>query len=170
LEFRQPRAWPILVEIICVLVADQASKAAIRSSMLIGQSREVIKRVFHLTYVMNSGGAFGLFPRSTWLFTAAALVLLFGAYAMLRASSKNEVLHSIFSKRLGILGLGILLGGALGNLIDRIRLGAVVDFLDFRVWPVFNLADIGIVLGLIALGYCSMVSLEAVEEGAEGEP
>jgi signal peptidase II len=102
----------------------------------------VIPGVLHLTYTTNRGGAFGLFGNAPYLFLAATLVV---CAAIVVASFG-------VSNRMLALGLGMVLGGALGNLTDRIVRGPglngrVVDFIDFRVWPVFNLADAAIVIG-----------------------
>ena len=102
----------------------------------------LIPNVLHLTFTTNAGGAFGLFGGQPWLFfTATALVAL-------------AIVASSFRLREGVssVGLGLVLGGALGNLTDRVlrgpsASGRVVDFIDFRVWPVFNLADSAIVIG-----------------------
>jgi signal peptidase II len=103
---------------------------------------DLIPRVVRLNYTLNSGGAFGLFPRQPWVFFGATVVI---CAAILAASFR-------LSSRLTAVGTGMILGGALGNLTDRILHGAgvsgkVVDFIDFRIWPVFNLADASIVIG-----------------------
>jgi len=100
----------------------------------------------HLTYVRNFGAAFGLFREQRLLFLLALIVMLV-AFVWLR----EELL------RLGnvaILASSLLIGGALGNALDRLRLGYVIDFLDFRIWPVFNIADSAIVVGAVLLGFC----------------
>jgi signal peptidase II len=107
---------------------------------------EIIRGVVRLRYVTNSGGAFGLFGGQPWLFFAATLVV---CGAIVAASIK-------LSSGASSLGLGLILGGALGNLTDRIIRGpgvsgTVVDFVDFHVWPVFNLADSAIVVGALVI-------------------
>ena len=107
---------------------------------------EVIPGVFHLRYITNPGGAFGLFGGLTWLFVLASLVVV----GVILVSSRR--LPSATSA----VALGLVLGGALGNVTDRLIRGPrfsgeVVDFLDFRIWPVFNLADSAIVVGAILL-------------------
>lgn len=104
-----------------------------------GESIPVVPGIFHITYVRNAGAAFGLFQHQTGLFVAVtavviALIVLYG-----RQAARGQPLLA--------LALGLQLGGAVGNLVDRLRGGTVVDFLDFRVWPVFNLADSAIVIG-----------------------
>ena len=98
--------------------------------------------IFHLTLVENTGVAFGLFRGQGLAVTLATLAVLggLGASALRSRPQPGRWMH---------LGLGLILGGAAGNLIDRARLGAVVDFLDFRVWPVFNVADSCITAGAV---------------------
>ncbi|HMC36527.1 MAG TPA: signal peptidase II [Actinomycetota bacterium] len=103
---------------------------------------DLIPRVLRLNYTLNSGGAFGLFPRQPWVFFGATVVV---CLAILAGSFR-------LVSGLTAVGTGMILGGALGNLTDRILhgpgvSGRVVDFIDFRVWPVFNLADASIVVG-----------------------
>ena len=99
-----------------------------------------------LTYTTNSGGAFGLFGGQPWLFFGATVLV---CAAIVLASTR-------LSRPAAAVGLGLILGGALGNLTDRILhgpgvSGRVVDFVDFRIWPVFNLADSAIVIGAIVV-------------------
>ncbi len=123
-----------------VFALDQVSKLVIDTLMHTGQSIPVIDGIFHLTYVRNPGAAFGILPYRTGFFVLATLVvtvLILIYYRQL--PDGHQYLRA---------ALALQLGGALGNLTDRVRLGAVIDFLDFRVWPVFNLADIAIVTGV----------------------
>lgn len=129
---------------------DQASKAVVARALAPGASRGVIPGLFNLTHVRNRGGAFGLLANvdGPWVeffligFAAAALALVVGL--LWRRPD-----------RLVGAALGLILGGALGNLFDRLRAGGVVDFLDFHLrgyhWPAFNLADSAIVLGAATL-------------------
>jgi signal peptidase II len=103
---------------------------------------ELIPHVLRVNYTTNSGGAFGLFGGQSWLFFVATLAVCL----VIVVASRG--LASVASA----VGLGLILGGALGNLTDRLIRGSgvsgrVVDFIDFRVWPVFNLADSAIVIG-----------------------
>ncbi len=107
---------------------------------------QVVPDVAQLRYTTNSGGAFGLFGGQPWLFFAATLVV---CAAIVVASAR-------LSSGASALGLGLILGGALGNLTDRIIRGPgvsghVIDFIDFHVWPVFNLADSAIVVGALVI-------------------
>ncbi len=107
---------------------------------------EVIPGVFQLRFTTNPGGAFGLFGGLTWLFVAVSIVVI---VAVILASRNLPATTTA-------VGLGLILGGALGNLTDRLIRGSgfsgeVVDFLDLRVWPVFNVADSAIVVGAAIL-------------------
>lgn len=134
---------PLLVVVLLTLIIDQSSKAIIKYMLAEGQSIPILPFVFHLTYIRNPGAAFGLFADQTIFFIIATLFVI--TLVMLVARRIPE------SRWLLKLSLGLILGGAVGNLLDRLRYGLVVDFLDFRVWPVFNLADSAIVLGACLL-------------------
>ncbi len=124
-----------------VLAVDQLLKSKISSLLFPGESYPVIKKFLYITVVHNKGAAFGLFKRGTNAFvfiTTAAI--LFIVYYLPRL--KKEAIF-------GRLGLAFILGGAVSNLIDRVRLGYVVDYLDLRFWPVFNIADAAITVGAV---------------------
>lgn len=105
--------------------------------MIPHETRPVIRDIFHLTLVYNTGGAFGLLRDRNTLFLAVSSVV------------SVVLLVQLFKAPAGYrFALGLILGGAWGNMIDRLRLGHVIDFLDFRVWPVFNLADTAISIGV----------------------
>ena len=108
----------------------------------------ILPGIFHLTLVRNSGVAFGLFQGYGLLVTLATLILLVGLIRTTLRSGQGRLIP---------ICMGMILGGAVGNLIDRVRFGGVVDFLDFRVWPVFNVADSCITVGatLLALFFWS---------------
>ncbi|HPU35300.1 MAG TPA: signal peptidase II [Bacillota bacterium] len=129
--------------IAVVLLLDQGSKAAVQLWMYQGESIPIIKHVFHLTYILNPGAAFGFLAYQTNLFIIVTVVLVLGVLLFYRSLP----LERVFVR----YGLALVVGGALGNLVDRLRFGKVVDFLDFRVWPVFNLADSAIVIGVCLL-------------------
>ena len=123
-----------------IIVLDQLTKYLALKYLSPHQSIPLIPDVFHLSLVRNSGIAFGLFGDRANLLTAVVIVCLLGliilAFQMRRAGLLERV------------ALGFILGGAAGNLIDRMISGHVVDFLDFRIWPVFNLADSFITVGV----------------------
>ena len=135
-----------------VVVLDQATKALVDRLMGLHETRDVIDGLLRLTYVRNRGAAFGVLsdaelPYQPWLFAAVGLVALFaiGTYAWRLPTSS----------RLPRLGLAFIIGGALGNLIDRVRLGYVIDFVDVywrtHHWPAFNVADSCISIGVTLL-------------------
>lgn len=134
---------PLLVAALLTLLVDQSSKAIIKYLLSEGQSLPVVPHIFHLTYIRNPGAAFGLFAYQTTFFILATFVVVTLVLLLARRIPEH--------RRLLKLSMGLILGGALGNLIDRLRSGLVVDFLDFRFWPVFNLADCAIVIGAFLL-------------------
>ena len=135
---------------ILVLGADLASKAYIKAAIAPGDYFWVIPGVLRITDVRNPGGAFGILANDRWLFLgvgalAAALILWYTRRVRQPAT---------------LVALGLLLGGTLGNMVDRWQNGRVVDFLDFRVWPVFNLADVAVVGGIILLIWLTLAGKE----------
>ena len=134
--------WRVLV---ITFILDQLSKFYICRGLSLGQSIPVLKNIFHLSLVYNTGSVFGLFRGKNSLFIILSLGII--SYILLDYFLNK---HSYALKKR--LAFGLILGGALGNLLDRLRLGYIVDFLDFRVWPVFNLADSAITVGVIVLG------------------
>ena len=130
---------------------DQVSKFIVRGSMALYQSEPVLGDFFRLTYIHNPGAAFGLNVGSPLLHTAFSFLALGILIYLYRSLTENE--------RLLRLALCLVLGGAVGNIIDRLYLGEVVDFFDFGLgdlrWPIFNFADSFVTVGvlLLALGY-----------------
>lgn len=133
---------------VCTAAADQFFKYLIVSDMFLGQSIPVIPGIFHLTYIQNPGAAFGILANQRWLFVAIAIILIAAA-----AYFAPQIKRLSFSMRTAI---ALLVGGAAGNLIDRISIGRVVDYMDFRIWPIFNFADVAIVLGCLFI-ICSLL-------------
>jgi len=126
---------------LLVLAADQLTKFAAATRLLVGQSRPLWGSYVSLALQRNTGAAFGLFPAANIaLIALAALTIVFITVWGTRIAKSNNLLTA---------GLGMALGGAAGNLIDRLRLGYVIDFIDLHFWPVFNVADIGITCGAI---------------------
>lgn len=123
---------------------DQATKWWMLRALVAGESTPVIPGVFHLTLVHNTGVAFGLLAGQGSMVMAITSVLILVLLATNRRAQPAPLLS---------WGMGLILGGAIGNLIDRVRFGAVIDFLDFRVWPVFNLADSCITVGAILVAW-----------------
>lgn len=132
-----PRALFLAVS-ACVFLIDQITKAAVTAYLVVGQTLAVLPGVFHLTRVNNTGAAFGLLRG--WggflvFFSAACALFLVAVLTRSVSPARNWA-------------LSLILGGALGNLFDRVHYGYVIDFLDFRVWPVFNMADAAICAGV----------------------
>jgi signal peptidase II len=131
-----------------VIVLDQLSKLLIEAALPLNQTWAPIPALaayFRITHVSNTGIAFGLFPTGSLFFAFMATLVTMAIIAY------NYILPG--GQTLFRLALGLQLGGALGNLIDRLRLGHVTDFLDFGPWPVFNVADTSIVAGVVILGW-----------------
>ena len=135
-----------------VVVFDRLAKWVVDKNIALHESVAVVPGFFHLTHVENRGAAFGLFAESPSEWKIAVLVL-FSLVALVVVSAllwKNS--HAMTTTG---VGLALILGGALGNLWDRLVSGQVVDFLDFYVgsyhWPAFNLADSAIVVGALLL-------------------
>lgn len=125
---------------LAVVILDQFSKYIVVENMSLGESIPIIEEVFHLTYILNPGAAFGMFAHNRLFFIAIAVIVI-GIIIWAR----REILASPWEVK---AGCGLFLGGAIGNLIDRARQGLVIDFFDFRIWPVFNIADIAICIGV----------------------
>lgn len=129
----------MLIALLIILI-DQLTKLLVVNTMSQNESIPVINNIFHITYVHNFGAAFGLLAHHTGFFILVTVVVLLFILTFLRYLPKEQKLLRA--------ALVLQLGGASGNLIDRVRVGYVIDFFDFRVWPVFNVADIAIVFGI----------------------
>jgi signal peptidase II len=153
---------------LCVLVLDQVTKAAVTARIPLHTSVPVIDGFFDLTHVKNRGAAFGLFssvesPFRALLLNAVAFAVFVGILVYAFRTSPG-------STRLQV-GLALILGGAVGNLADRIRLGSVTDFLDFSLgsyrWPAFNAADSAITIGVFLLALDIWRHPHATPDGEE---
>lgn len=125
-----------------VVLIDQLLKYFIAANMQPAESAAVINNIFHITYVQNTGAVFSLFKDSTTLLIWISVVVI-GAVIY--------YYDKIPDKKYAVVSAALFLGGTIGNLIDRVRLGYVVDFLDFRIWPVFNIADSAITIGVLMM-------------------
>jgi signal peptidase II len=144
---------------LAIVALDQWSKSLVRHHFL-GQGGEPIPLlggVVQINYVENRGAAFGLFQNQTTFFVLVGLVVVIAILLSYRHLPRGSPLL--------YLCLGLQLGGAVGNLIDRVRFGHVVDFIDLRFWPVFNVADSAITVGVAALIY--QLLLASPRAGAE---
>ena len=135
---------------LLVVVADQLSKWWIVSNLAVGETL-VNYGFFRVIRVQNTGAAFGIFQGHPLIFTIidflGIAVLLF---LVLFLSRRWPFLDRMWVRS----GVGLILGGTVGNLIDRLRVGQVTDFLDFKIWPTFNVADASITVGVIILIFC----------------
>lgn len=137
--------------IACViLILDQATKLYVDANFLLHESVPVIRDFFHLTYVRNKGAAFGILADNAVripFFIIVSIVAMFGILWYIKRIRADQ--------KLTIFSLSLIFSGALGNLIDRIRLGEVIDFLDVfwqrHHWPAFNVADSAITVGVTLL-------------------
>jgi len=141
-----------LVVAIAVVVLDQATKAMVASTMRLHQSIPLIDGVAAFTYVRNTGAAFGILAgRAAALRTPFFLVISGGAVLLLLWFLRGLPAE----RRLLVVACGAVAGGALGNMIDRVTLGEVIDFVDLSIgtyhWPAFNVADSAITLGVLVL-------------------
>lgn len=125
---------------ILTIILDQVSKWYVQTHFRIGESIPVIPDIFHWTYIVNHGAAFGILMHQRWIFLLIVALLVM----MLYLGRHRLVKAPLYAR----IGTGTLLGGALGNGWDRLYLGGVVDFFDFRIWPIFNVADIAICVGV----------------------
>ena len=144
------RQWAALGAIaVAALAADQLTKAIVTSRLDLGDEVHVIGP-FSLHHVTNSGIAFGLFASATSIvILLTSLAVAWMLYFFARSGARHPVLP---------VALGLVIGGSVSNLVDRVRLGHVTDFLDVRYWPAFNLADTFIVVGVAALLLALVVS------------
>lgn len=150
---RKKRIWDspylyLALIALAIIICDQVAKAIIVAWIPYGSHYEVVPGFFDLVSVRNRGAAFGFLNREDmewqfWLFLGATLVAVGAVFSLARQYRTS---------RLMLTGLGLILGGALGNLADRVRQRAVVDYLDFYWadwhWPAFNVADIAICVGV----------------------
>ena len=134
---------PFFVGIFIIAILDQAAKFFAAGLLQEAGSRPLLQNVFHLTYVENRGAGWGMFSDHTWILTVVTFIAVVAAVIyMVVKRPKNKVF---------LIGFTFIIGGAVGNLVDRIRLGYVIDFFDFTLidFPVFNIADCFITIGAI---------------------
>lgn len=145
---RKHERWIMYIIAITVILLDQLTKEIVRSTMPLYSSWApfpAIESFFRFTHATNTGVAFGLFQNGNGLFAVFASAIAIGIiFFNQRLSFGNPLLR---------VALGLQLGGAIGNLIDRLLQGWVTDFLDFGPWPIFNVADMAVVGGVILLAY-----------------
>ncbi len=147
--FDHYKLMQLLTVMLPVTAVDQATKAVVAAVIDRYRTITVIPGFFNLTHITNPGGAFGFLAsqgtavRNIFFFTISWLAILLVLYFFWRTPRSHRILSAAFA---------MILGGAIGNMIDRVRLGSVIDFLDFYVgkyhWPAFNVADSAITVGM----------------------
>ncbi len=142
-----------------VLICDIITKQIVYRNMDLYQSIPVFGDWFHWTYIHNYGAAFGLFEGNRWVFVAVSILSVFVLFGLARSPR--------YQRPWTLIALGLILGGAIGNLIDRLWLGKVIDFINIGIgdnrWPYFNIADSGISVGVVLL------ALQMLREGSPEE-
>jgi len=148
-----------------VIAIDQWSKYRIRATMEVGDSVPVLDRVLNLTFIYNKGAAFSILQGQTWFFLLAVLAVLAGVlYARHRGSFKGKPMMEI--------GAAVLLGGAIGNAIDRVAFGQVTDFFEFKFvhFAIFNVADVAVDAGAVLIGLSLLLSSRKDAASAAEKP
>jgi signal peptidase II len=145
-----PAQWAGLAAVAgAAVVADQVTKRIVSSALALGEAKHVLGPL-DIHHVQNSGIAFGLFPRATTIVIAlTSMVIAWLLVVFARSGARHPVLP---------VGLGLVVGGSVSNLADRVRLGHVTDFLDLGFWPAFNLADAFIVVGVALLVGAALIA------------
>lgn len=131
--------------VIVILVLDKATKLFAIEYLQSIRTLPIVEGIFHLTYLENRGAAFGILQgQRTFFLIATTIVVASIVFFMYKYKKMYKPMK---------IGLNFIVAGAIGNLIDRVRFGFVVDFFDFRIWPVFNIADSAVVIGAILVSY-----------------
>ena len=128
---------------VAVFALDQYTKHLVVAGFASGESRIAVPHLLFWTYVQNHAGAFGLFGNNPWILVGMALAVLAVFWFAFREQAAQSALVRI--------AFGAIAGGAIGNIVDRFHYGYVVDFIDLHWWPVFNVADSCITIGVVLL-------------------
>jgi len=152
--------WFFLIFSILIITSDRILKFIIFKNFAIGSSFPLIKNILYITPTCNKGIAFGLFKGNSMLILIAASMLTVALiiYIIVVKKPKSNLILS---------GLVLILSGAAGNLIDRILYGHVLDFIDFRIWPVFNISDSAITIGASLLIWYLLKAREEKRESRQ---
>ena len=158
----------LFVIFVFAVVSDQLSKLAVDSSFNLYESHNILGDYLKLTYVRNSGAAFGIsFGSSTVMFAVTVLVIILLVYLFIKGTLRPK--HII-----GKAAVIMVFSGAAGNLIDRIRMGEVIDFIDMGIglhrWPVYNFADIYVTIGMFILFFTYTERKDGSEESITNTP
>jgi len=154
---------PYILTVLLCIAADQGVKHYVVSNLALYNHSPLIPGFIELFYIQNTGGGFSILEGHTWVLTVLTAVLM-AVIAVL-------LVKKVFSHPLAMWSLTIILGGGLGNLIDRIRLGYVVDMFNFQFirYPVFNVADILVVCGVIGFAAYYLLLYDKAEKAKEAE-
>jgi signal peptidase II len=131
---------PVLPISAAVVILDRLTKMLVQNHMTEGMSIPVIPGLMSFTYILNPGAAFGLLEHRRLFFIAMTIAVIVAVFYLRHRIAEEDATVQ--------LGVAFFLGGAAGNLIDRIETGYVIDFFDFHFWPIFNVADIFICVGV----------------------
>jgi signal peptidase II len=164
--------WLVYIIAAAVLLLDYISKEIVRNNLPLytyWAPFPALENWFRFAHTSNTGVAFGLFQNANLIFAVFALIVSSGIIYFNQKIAPGQPLLRV--------ALGLQLGGALGNLLDRVTQGSVTDFLDFGPWPVFNVADMAVVAGVILMGYIFLLEerrerqrKEIAPDGAEPAP
>jgi len=139
---------------MALVIIDQTIKYMVNTNMILGQSYPLIEDFLYITYVKNTGIAFGLFKNNNIF-----MIILISVIILIVLYFYNKEKNKVFSLNIAIT---LLISGAVGNLVDRIYYGFIVDYIDFTFWPAFNLADSLIVIGSITLAVYLIFQVEEI--------
>lgn len=146
-----------------IILFDQITKRLVQTKMHLFQSIPVIPKVLHFTFIINTGAAFGILKGKQGFFFFTTILAVILIFSFIKDLKDDNVW--------GAVSLSLILGGALGNFIDRIFYGYVVDFIELKInWPIFNIADMSIVIGIMLMfveGYINKKRLKNAASSSE---
>lgn len=157
------KLFSLLIGLPIVILFDQATKLWVKNEFVLHESRKILSNFVRITYIHNPGGAFGTrFGNSTFYLALAIVAIVIVTIYFFTESADHKGIKT---------GFVLILGGALGNLIDRIYLSKVIDFIDIGVnrvrWPTFNLADVAITVGIIIILYFTVTNFDSQRDATE---
>lgn len=127
---------------LIIIILDQITKYFVRKNMYLGKSIPIIKNIFHITYSENIGAGFSILKGHITFFIVVSIIVIILIFYYYKR---------IIKRKFTIISTSLMLGGCVGNLIDRLIFAKVTDFIDLRVWPIFNIADSALTIGVILL-------------------
>jgi|TARA_Y100000310_G_scaffold93787_2_gene91328 signal peptidase II len=128
---------------LIIVLIDQITKFLIKTNFQLNESLAIIKNIFHLTYIHNFGAGFGILQQQRFILIFISIIVVGVILYNLNKIKEKEILLQVL--------VGFILAGTIGNLIDRIIYGFVIDFLDFQIWSIFNIADSFVTIGVLGL-------------------